>query len=180
MSPISATADQSPAVGSFEDWNDLDKVEIKQVFKLANYSAIVVEPFNTKDIILPEQDDNTYKPVVEAQSQFNQRLFSKIQEEIDAKPVLANIDTSTGNVLLVRGKVIEMIPGIKSLRMFVGYGAGHAGVVIDSEIIDVKTNTVLATLKQKRASSNGDYDDALEELTEELGEDIASFIKYFD
>lgn len=30
--PISAMADQQPAVGSFEDWDDLDKVEIKQLF----------------------------------------------------------------------------------------------------------------------------------------------------
>lgn len=180
LAPGIAVADQKPTVGSHEDWDDLDKVEIKQLFKLGDYATVTVEPFDTKDIALPEQDDNTYKPVVEAQSLFNQRIFAKIQDELDQKPVLANVDVSKGNGLLVRGKVVEMNPGIKSLRMFVGYGAGHAGIVINCELIDIKTNTVLATMTQKRASSNGDYDEALEELTEELGEDIASLISHFD
>lgn len=179
LAPGIAVADQKPTVGSHEDWDDLDKVEIKQLFKLGDYATVTVEPFDTKDIALPEQDDNTYKPVVEAQSLFNQRIFAKIQDELDQKPVLANVDVSKGNGLLVRGKVVEMNPGIKSLRMFVGYGAGHAGIVINCELIDIKTNTVLATMTQKRASSNGDYDEALEELTEELGEDIASLIAHF-
>lgn len=180
LAPGIAVADQKPTVGSHEDWDDLDKVEIKQLFKLGDYATVTVEPFDTKDIALPEQDDNTYKPVVEAQSLFNQRIFAKIQDELDQKPVLANVDVSKSNGLLVRGKVVEMNPGIKSLRMFVGYGAGHAGIVINCELIDIKTNTVLATMTQKRASSNGDYDEALEELTEELGEDIASLISHFD
>ncbi|MGJ8619536.1 MAG: DUF4410 domain-containing protein [Methylophilaceae bacterium] len=179
LAPGIAVADQKPAVGSYEDWDDLDKVEIKQLFKLSDYATVTVEPFDTKDVELPEQDDNTYKPVVEAQSLFNQRIFAKIQDELDQKPVLANVDVSKGNGLIVRGKVIEMNPGIKSLRMFVGYGAGHAGIVMNCELIDIKTNTVLATMTQKRASSNGDYDEALEELTEELGEDIASLIAHF-
>lgn len=180
LAPGIAVADQKPTVGSHEDWDDLDKVEIKQLFKLGDYATVTVEPFDTKDIALPEQYDNTYKPVVEAQSLFNQRIFAKIQDELDQKPVLANVDVSKSNGLLVRGKVVEMNPGIKSLRMFVGYGAGHAGIVINCELIDIKTNTVLATMTQKRASSNGDYDEALEELTEELGEDIASLISHFD
>jgi hypothetical protein len=76
-----------------------------------------------------------------------------------------------------------MNPGVKSLRMFVGVGAGHGDVEIKSELVDQETNTVLAPLIQKRLSGGGwlggSYDGMLEDLTEELGEDVASLIAHF-
>jgi len=177
--PVNAIADEKAAVGTYEDWNDLDKVEIKQLFNLNDYATITVEPFDTSNIELPEKDDNTYEPVIEAQSLFNQRFLAQMKKEMEAKPVSDKVDAPQESTLLVRGKVVSMNPGIKSLRMFVGLGAGHAGVIIDCELVDPKTNTVLATLTQKRASSNGDYDEALEELTEELAEDTSTLINLF-
>jgi hypothetical protein len=183
LTPICVMADQKPTVGSFEDWDNLDKVEIKQLFKLEDYATVTVEPFETKDVELPEQDDNTFKPVVEARDAFSQRIFESIKDELENKPVNNTINKELGKVLLVRGKVLIMNPGVKSLRMFVGVGAGHGGVEIQSELVDQETNTVLATLIQKRLSGGGwlggSYDGMLEDLTEELGEDVASLIAHF-
>ena len=179
--PIPALADKEPTIGTFEDWDGLDKVEIKKLFKLDDYVTVTVEPFDTKDVELPKQDDNTFKPVVEARDAFNQRLLESIKDELDEKPVNNKINTELGKVLLVRGKLLIMNPGVKSLRMFVGFGAGHGGVQLQCELIDQKTNTVLATLTQKRLSSFGigGYGVMLEDLTEELGNDIASLITHF-
>lgn len=182
--PINAMADQTPTVGTFEDWDDLDKVEIKQLFKLDDYATVTVEPFDTKDVELPKQDDNTFKPVVEARDAFSERLFASIKDELEDKPVNNQLNKELGKVLIVRGKLLIMNPGVKSLRMFVGVGAGHGGVQIQCELVDQETNTILATLTQKRLSGGGwlggSYDGMLEDLTQELGEDIASLIKHFD
>lgn len=182
--PITATAGKDPAIGTFEDWDDLDKVEIKKLFKLDDYATVTVEPFDTKDVELPKQDDNTFKPVVEARDAFNQRLLESIKHELEDKPVNNKINTELGKVLLVRGKLLIMNPGVKSLRFFVGVGAGHGGIQIQCELVDQKTNTVLATLTQKRLSGGGwlggSYDGMLEDLTEEVGEDIATLIAHFD
>jgi hypothetical protein len=182
--PISAMADQKPAVGSFEDWDNLDKVEIKQLFKLDDYATITVETFDTKDVELPKQDDNTFKFVVEARDAFSSRIFESIKDELEDKPINNKLNKELGKVLLIRGKVLEMNPGVKSLRMFVGVGAGHGGIQIESELVDQETNTVLATMTQKRLSGGGwlggSYDGMLEDLTNELGEDIASLIAHFD
>ena len=184
VAPINAMADQTPTVGTFEDWDDLDKVEIKQLFKLDDYATVTIEPFDTKDVELPKQDDNTFKPVVEARDAFSERLFSSVKDELEDKPVNNQLNKALGKVLLVRGKVLIMNPGVKSLRMFVGVGAGHGGVQIQCELVDQETNTILATLTQKRLSGGGwlggSYDGMLEDLTQELGEDIASLIKHFD
>ena len=37
----------SNAPGNYEDWHDLDHVQIMQTFALANYKAIVVAPVST-------------------------------------------------------------------------------------------------------------------------------------
>jgi len=182
--PMHAMADETPAVGTFKDWDDLDTVEIKQLFNLNDYATVTIEPFDTKEVELPEQDDNTFKPVVEARDAFSQRIFESVKDELDDKPVNTQLNKELGKVLVVRGKLIIMNPGVKSLRMFVGVGAGHAGVQMQCELVDQETNTVLATMTQKRLSSGGwlggSYDGILEDLTEELGEDIASLIEHFN
>lgn len=179
-----AIADTEPTIGVFKEWNNLDQVEIKQLFKLSDYDSITIEPFETKGIELPTVEDNTYKPVTEAQSSFNDRFIKKIQGELDDKPVLSKIDTAHGKVLLVRGKLITMNPGAKSARFFAGFGAGHAKVEIKCEIVDAKTNAILATLTQARLSSGGwlggSYGGLLEDLTEEVAEDTSSLIKHFN
>jgi hypothetical protein len=184
ISATQAIADTEPTIGTFKDWNDLDQVEIKQLFKLSDYGSVTIEPFDTKEIEIPAADDNTSKPVIEAQSLFNERFIKKIQGELESKPVLSKIDATQGKVLLVRGKLITMNPGAKSARFFAGFGAGHAKVEIKCEIVDAKTNTVLATLTQARLSSGGwlggSYEGLLEDLTEEVAEDTASLINHFN
>ncbi len=184
VTPINAIADKKPTIGTFEDWDDLDKVEIKKLFKLNDYATVTVEPFDTQDIELPEQDDNTFKPVIEARDAFNERIFKSIKNELDNKPVNNALNKELGKVLLVRGKLLVMNPGVKSLRLFVGVGAGHGSVQVQCELVDQETNTVIATLDQKRLSGGGwlggSYDGMLEDLTEEIGEDIASLIGHFN
>src|SRR5215217_1632830 len=54
----------STAPGKYTEWNDeIDELEIVSGFKLADYSRVVVEPFDTAETPLPEKDDNTWEPV---------------------------------------------------------------------------------------------------------------------
>src|SRR5687768_6622197 len=50
--------------GKYEEWQDeIDEMEIIQAFAIGDYDALVVVPFDTDDVELPEKDDNTYEPV---------------------------------------------------------------------------------------------------------------------
>ncbi|MGB4810862.1 MAG: DUF4410 domain-containing protein [Methylophilaceae bacterium] len=183
LSPANAFADTAPAIGTFKDWNDLDQVEIKQLFKLSDYATIIVQPFDTANIKLPAKEDNTFEPVQEAQAQFNALFLKKIQEEFSPIPVDATGKADKSNMLLVRGELIEIEPGSKAARYFAGFGAGHARVGIHCEIVDAKTGSVLAEMTHTRASSGGafggSYEKLLHNLTEEVGDDVVTLVKQF-
>ena len=181
--PVAAHAETALSVGSFKDFKGLDEVEIKQLFKLSDYDNVTVQPFNSADVPMPDKDNNTYQPTMDAQSKFNERYLAQVQE--DFKPLLvSDSDKSiSGKTLLIRGSLVQLDPGSKAARYFVGFGAGHATVGIKCELVDAKSGTVLVEMTQARAGSGGmfggGYNKLLRELTEEVADDTVTLAKMF-
>ncbi len=46
--PTASARGASSAPGKYEDWHDLDHVQIMQAFSLANYTSIVIAPVSSK------------------------------------------------------------------------------------------------------------------------------------
>lgn len=204
LAALPALAEKPPAVGTFKDWNNLDQVEIAELFKLGDFAKVTVQPLATDGLKLPDKDDNTYPPMVAAVAAFNARFLAKLQKELEPMTVEAAADkpapatpaeppaaaaepapapATAAKVLLVRGEVTKMNPGSQAARYWAGFGAGHARVEIRCEVVDAPSGKVLAKLLHARTSSGGlfggSYERLLRGLTEEVAQDLAKLVKAF-
>ena len=47
--------------GKYKEWGpDIDELEIVKTFKFADYKQVVVEPFDTSSVALPDKDAGPY------------------------------------------------------------------------------------------------------------------------
>ncbi|HKH48114.1 MAG TPA: DUF4410 domain-containing protein [Thermoanaerobaculia bacterium] len=173
----------STAPGTYTDWKDeIDELEIVETFKLSDYAQVTVEPFDTKDVPLPEEDDNTYQPVkavlADPTGPFVQGLSG----------ALGGIDVSRdapgdGKALLVRARVDEMDPGSRAARYWAGFGAGATRTTLIGEVVDTESGKVLLRFTQARRSGvgagGGNYIELMNRNLLAIGEDVALILDAF-
>ena len=174
------------APGRYTDWDDeIDKLEIVETFKLADYQRVAIEPFDTSETPLPDADDNTYAPVKQVLAAPVPPFASGLQEEVEGvKVVLADKGADAGaGTLLIRGKVLQMDPGSQAARYWAGFGAGAARTEIVAELVDGASGKVLLRFTQERRSGvgafGGDYVELLERNLYAIGEDAALILNAF-
>ena len=170
--------------GTYKEWGpDIDELEIVKKFHTADYKNIVVEPLATADVKMPEKGDNAYKPVQDVLASATETLVSGIKKETDRNVSIADKAPKTSDTLIIRGKVVEINPGSRAARYFAGFGAGAAGAKIQGEIVDAKTNQVLARFTQERRSgtgaAGGGYEDLLNRDIKTIGGDVGRMLKEF-
>lgn len=170
--------------GTYKEWGpDIDELEIVRKFHTADYKNIVVEPIATADVKMPEKSDNSYKPVQEVLASVTETLVAGLKKETDRNVSIAASAPKTADTLIIRGKVVEINPGSRAARYFAGFGAGAAGAKIQGEIVDAKTNQVLARFTQERRSgtgaAGGGYEDLLNRDIKTIGGDVGRMLKVF-
>jgi hypothetical protein len=138
---------------------------------------------------LPKQDDNTYPPTATALSKatdffitgIKKRVAGKLEASIAEQAPTA--DAAKG-VLLIRGEVLELNPGSRAARYWVGFGAGKSRAEIKGEIVNAETGAPLLKFSHARASSmgegGGDYTTFLDDDIREVGEDIGKMLLSFE
>src|ERR1700759_3945559 len=73
--------------GKYPRWGgEIDQLEIVAPFKLAGYSRIVVEPFDTSSTPLPKAQDSTYGPVKSALAHTTPALAAVLSAALPATP----------------------------------------------------------------------------------------------
>lgn len=170
--------------GKYTDWMDeIDEIEIIEPFQLSSYEKVVIAPFDSDGLELPEKSDNAYKPVVNVLADTSDDFVDGVHDgELKGIRVEAGEDAGA-NELLVRGRVTTMDPGSRAARYFAGFGAGAARTQVEVEIVDGGTNTVLAKFTQERRSgvgaAGGDYEDLLNRNLRAIGEDLALILGAF-
>lgn len=174
----------STVPGTYENWGpDIDKLEIVQTFKFADYSKVAVEPFDTDGVKLPEKEDNTYEPVKKVLASSTEGFVQGLRGSVDAKVSVEEKPGKGADTLIIRAKVVTMDPGSKAKRYFAGFGAGAARAKIEGEIVDAKTKAVLARFAQERRSGmgmmGGDYQEMMQRNLNAIGEDVANLLKAF-
>lgn len=170
--------------GTYKEWGpDIDELEIVRKFHTADYKNIVVEPIATADVKMPEKSDNSYKPVQEVLASVTETLVAGLKKETDRNVSIAASAPKTADTLIIRGKVVEINPGSRAARYFAGFGAGAAGAKIQGEIVDARTNQVLARFTQERRSgtgaAGGGYEDLLNRDIKTIGGDVGRMLKVF-
>lgn len=170
--------------GSYKNWGpDIDELEIVKKFKASDYKNIVVQPFKTDDVKLPDKDDNTYEPVKKVLASATEGFVQGLRGAVDQKVTMAEKASKSSDTLVIRGKVETMNPGSKAARYWGGFGAGAAATKITGEIVDARTNQVLAKFTQERRSGvgvmGGDYQELMQRNLNKIGDDVANILKAF-
>lgn len=170
--------------GSYKEWGpNIDEIEIVKKFHTADYKNIVVEPFKTADVKMPEKEDNSYKPVSNVLASATETLVSGLRTESDRTVSISEKVPKSSDTLIVRGKLLEINPGSRAARYFAGFGAGAAGAKIEGEVVDAKTGEVLVKFTQERRSGTGagggGYEDLLNRDLKTIGGDIGRMLKEF-
>ncbi|HYG62539.1 MAG TPA: DUF4410 domain-containing protein [Thermoanaerobaculia bacterium] len=179
------------APGTYIDWQDeIDDLEIIESFKLADYSRVVVEPFDTSNTPLPEEADNAYQPVRKVLADATSPFVTSLREELKGKVEVAEGEKGSAasigaeeKTLVVRGRVTTMDPGSRAARYWAGFGAGAARTGIAAEVVDGATGKVLLRFQQERRSgvgaAGGSYENLLERNLRKIGEDAALILGAF-
>lgn len=171
--------------GTYKEWKDeIDELEIVKVFKLADYTKVAVQSFDTAETPLPEKSDNTWEPVQKVLSNVEGPLARGIEEELENPKLEIVASDATGEgVLVVTGNVEAMNPGSKAARYWGGFGAGAAGTRLMIEVKDGASGDVLLRMTQERRSGvgalGGDYEELLNRNLEAIGADIALVLGSF-
>ena len=147
-----ARGDAPAAIGHFEDWHNLDKVDIVQPFHLADYKSVVVEPVVTKGVALPDKGDNTYGPITTVLGSLTATFAAGVGEK-GKLPVTQG--KGGAGALVIRARVITINPGSEAARFFggiAGKAAAAAAVGLAGEVVDGKTGKTLFRFEQTRRS----------------------------
>lgn len=189
LAAVTHTYGRSPSPGKYKEWNGIDEVEIVQSFKLSDYTKIIILPLDTDSAKLPPRDDNTYKPVKKILSRADEIFLEGLRDEIDdnikivPKEQVSEKDPEieSGKVLILKGRVTEINPGSRALRIWVGFGAGRSRVEVAGELLDAKSQNTLLRFKQGRlaAMDTRSYEKTLEDDLERIGKDIGKMLNEF-
>ncbi len=194
------------APGKYEDWNDIiNSLEIKESFKLGDYAKVVVTPVDTAKTPLPDKDDNSREPAVKVLKRATAILVEGIQNELTSPPVTAGDEPPSApaapasaaapqpsaeapappKVLVVRLRIVELNPGSRAARAWVGWGAGKSSVELAGEVTDSASGHVLLSFSLTRASSGtwkmagGDYEKMMAGDVEDVGSDVGTLLAAF-
>jgi len=173
----------STAPGTYEEWNDeIDKIEIMETFSMSNYKTIVVTPFDTEGVEMPDKEDNTYEPVKTVLRNPESAFADGLSEEFKGAEVKEAESGGEGS-LVISAKVLEMDPGSKSARYWGGFGAGAARTHLSITVTDGASGKVLLKIDQERRSGvgafGGDYVELMQRNLRAIGEDMALVFSKF-
>ena len=183
---------ESTKPGKYKNWNwTVNELEIIQSFKISDYSKIIVFPLNTSRVILPPENDNTYEPTKKVLSHINEIFIEGLKETIEDKLIIAllekenvnNLENLKADVLIIKLQVIEMNPGSRALRFWVGGNiAGRAILETEGEILNANTKATLLKFKHIYKSHDPGFfsyekilTDIVKKTCETIGEMLFNF-----
>lgn len=179
----------SPSPGMYREWNGIDEVEILQPFKLSDYAKIILLPLDTESAKLPPRDDNTYKPVKEVLSRADEIFFKGLEDELENEVKVVSqdkvpekdVDLENNKLLILKGRITEINPGSRALRIWIGFGAGRSRVEVAGELLEAKTQKTLLKFKQGRlaAMDTRSYEKTLSADLERIARDIGKMLDKF-
>jgi len=176
------------APGKYKEWGpDIDEIEIARSFKIAGYDRIVVEPFDTSKVALPDKSAKWYGTMKMTLAGYTEAFTEALEKELKAKAAVEQTDRAAkaSKTLIVRGTVLDLDPGTRAGRYFGGFGAGAASTKLNVEIVDAATGEVLARVTQGRRSAGtfkaagGSDLEVMRDAIHAAGKDVAHVLDAF-
>ena len=173
------------APGKYKEWGpDIDELEIAKTFKIAGYDHIVVEPFDTSKVAMPDKNAKWYGTMKMTLAGYTQAFTEAFEKELKAKAAVDQA-SQAAKTLVVRGTVLDLDPGTRAGRYFGGFGAGAASTKLNVEIVDAATGEVLARVTQARRSAGawkpvgGSDLEVMRDAIHATGKDVAHVLDAF-
>src|SRR5207248_1385275 len=114
VAPAFARTKPAPtAPGTYKEWGqDIDSIEIINTFKMADYDKVVVLPFDTSKVPLPDKNAKWYGTLKMSLASYNQAFIEAFEKELKAKAAVteASETPKTSRTLVLRGAVEELDP----------------------------------------------------------------------
>src|SRR5947207_3309435 len=130
------------APGKYKEWGpDIDQIEIVKSFRAADYDHIVIQPFDTSRVALPDKKERWYETMKITLAGYTEAFEDAFQKELKAKAdVVQSKDApKAARTLIIRGDVEQLDPGTRAGRYFGGFGAGSASTRLTTEIVAAQT-----------------------------------------
>jgi hypothetical protein len=145
---------------------------------------VAIRPFSATAADLTEGEtdkDETKRMQADGPKLLADQFVAELKERgpFSDVSVLSPDGSAPADAVIVEGKFIELDPGSRAKRYFVGFGAGKSGVTVEG-VVKTADGTQLATFKQRRVgvmgAAGGDSMEKLRSDTTNIAEDIAKFL----
>jgi hypothetical protein len=160
----------------------LDEIKL-YADKLPPSTSVVIRAFSAADddIVNGDKKEETKTMQADGPRMLSERFVTKLKE-LGAFHEVASLDPQAiapSDAIVVEGKFIELDPGSRAKRYFVGFGSGKSAVAVQGTV-KTTSGTLLATFEHRRVGvmgvGGGDSLGKLAGDTKSIGEDVAKFL----
>ncbi|MGE0156410.1 MAG: DUF4410 domain-containing protein [Geobacter sp.] len=158
---------------------DIDK-------KLSMYSTIIVNNFETKDIIISLMDEdemNKFKPMLPKMAQdITYEIVSRLKINTKFKNIVMNNKEIEKNAIRIEGKIDEFNGGHGAAKWVLGFMAPKSVktyLAYSGKLVDVETGKVIATFSDTNTGAVW-FKDSISysnDMMIDIAEDVADFIE---
>jgi hypothetical protein len=161
----------------------LDEIQLFVTELPEPYKRVAIRPFETDGANL-----GTGGKEGEADEQAEAKLMMKegpqflaeaLSQELNAQHTFVPVTGEGEYDIILTGRFVELNPGSRKKRYFVGFGAGKAAVGVAGEVRD-KSGRLLANFRQRRIAvggwGGGDSVQKMRSDSRSIGKDLAKFL----
>ena len=97
----------------------VDKAKYFNIFDFNDYSKILIMPFDVSAVVLPDQSDNTYQPMVDVLNILQEYAADYLRKPLKKTPVIISAAKTLlpePKTLAFNMKIDEFDPGNRALR----------------------------------------------------------------
>lgn len=188
---LAATAEAKKRGGDPMNIEDgaLDEIHL-QVSSIDRQVPVVIRPFSTEGTDFGTGDEGGKEKRIRAAETMEKiapdMLAEALKSELESGRAFGPVTIAgpddggvPANALVIEGEFVNINPGSRAKRYWVGFGAGASGVGVSGKVTDA-SGKVLAEFKHRKHSGigigGGDYVKFLSDDTQDVGKDVGRFL----
>ena len=161
----------------------LDEIQLFVTALPEPYKRISIHPFVSDGAKLgtgaQEGDPDEQAEAKQMQKEGPAFLAESLAQELRARHTFEPVGPEGESDIVITGRFVELNPGSRVKRYFVGFGAGKAAVGVAGEIRD-RNGKLLANFRQRRIAvggwGGGDSIKKMQSDSRSIGKDLAKFL----
>lgn len=161
----------------------LDEIQLFVAALPEPYKRVSIRPFVSDGANLgtgsSEGDADEQAEARQMQKEGPAFLAESLAQELRARHTFEPVGPDGESDIVITGRFVELNPGSRKKRYFVGFGAGKAAVGVAGEVRD-RSGRLLANFRQRRIAvggwGGGDSIKKMQSDSRSIGKDLAKFL----